>query len=160
LGKIKILEHYSNYTMITYGIMLVAIGIVLAIIEIADPGMFIAPSILVILGFIAIIFGQEHIFSFWSILAFALLIIPLFFLSKKYHEFRSSPSTPTTTSTSLKGQEGYVIKEIQPGSISGKVKQGDGSKIWSATANKKIEEGAKVKIVGVKGVHVVVKKIE
>ncbi len=146
--------------MITYGILLVAIGIVLAIIEIADPGMFIAPSILIILGFIAIIFGQEHIFSFWSILAFALLIIPLFFISRKYHEFRSSPSTPTTTSTSLKGQEGYVIKEIKPGNISGKVKQGTGSKIWSATANKKIEEGAKVKIIKVKGVHVVVKKIE
>lgn len=146
--------------MITYGILLVAIGIVLAIIEIADPGMFIAPSILMILGFIAIIFGQEHIFSIWSILAFALLIIPLFFISRKYHEFRSSPSTPTTTSTSLRGQEGYVIKEIKPGNISGKVKQGRGSKIWSATANKKIKEGAKVKIIEVKGVHVVVKKIE
>jgi len=146
--------------MLDYGILLIALGIILAIIEIADPGMFIAPSVLILLGVIAIVFGPEHIFSFWSLLAIALLIFPLLLVSRKYHEFKSSPSTPTTTTTTLRGQQGYVIKEIEPGNISGKVKQGNGSKIWSATADEKIEVGDKVKITEAKGVHVVVEKIE
>ncbi len=146
--------------MLTYGILLISIGIILALIEIADPGMFIAPSVLILLGLISIFFGPEHIFSFWTLLAIAVLIFPLLFISRKYHEFRSSPSTPTTTTTTLKGQNGYVIKEIEPGNISGKVKQGSGSKIWSATAEEKIEEGSKIKIIEAKGVHVVVEKVE
>jgi len=150
----------EKHTMITYGILLIVIGIILAIIEIADPGMFIAPSILIMIGFIAIIFGLDSIFSFWTILAFILLTFPLFFISKKYHESKYSAPIPTTTTTTLKGQEGYVVKEVEPGNISGKVKQGSGSKIWSATADEKIEEGAKVKITEAKGVHIVVEKIE
>ncbi len=146
--------------MVPYGILLIIIGLILAIIELADPGMFIAPSVLILLGFIAIIFGPEQIFSFWTLLVVALLIFPLLLISRKYHEFRSSPYTPTTTSTTLKGQIGYVIKEVEPGNIKGKVKQGSGSKIWSATADERIEEGAKVKITEAKGVHIVVEKIE
>jgi len=146
--------------MLSYGILLISIGIILALIEIVDPGMFIAPSVLILLGIIAIVFGQDHIFSFWSLLAISLLIFPLLLVSRKYHDLKSSPSTPTTTTTTLKGQRGYVIKEIEPGNISGKVKQGSGSKIWSATADEKIEEGAKVKITEAKGVHVVVEKVE
>ncbi len=89
-----------------------------------------------------------------------LLVFPLFFISRKYHEFKSPPYTPTTTTTSLKGQEAYVIKEINPRNISGKVKQGRGNKKWSGTADEKIEEGEKVKITEAKGVHVVVEKVE
>ncbi|MBS3782702.1 MAG: NfeD family protein [Candidatus Thermoplasmatota archaeon] len=121
--------------------------------------MFIAPSLLILLGIIAIAFGPQHIFSYWTLIIVAILIFPLFLVSRKYHEFRSSPNTPTTTTTSLKGQEGYVIKEIIPGNISGKVKQGSGSKIWSATADEKIEKGAKVRIMGVDGVHLKVEEI-
>lgn len=146
--------------MNTYGVLLIAIGIVLAIIELVDPGMFIAPSILIMIGFIAIVFGPEYIFSFWTFVAIILLVFPLFFLSRKYHDFRSSPYTPTTTTTTLKGQEAYVIKEINPENISGKVKQRRGSKIWSATADERIEKGEKVKITEAKGVHVIVEKVE
>jgi len=139
---------------------LIIIGIILAIIDIADPGLFIAPSILILIGLIALIFGLEHIFSFWTVLGIVLLLIPLFLISRKYHQLKSPPSTPTTTSTTLKGQKGYVIQEIEPENISGKVKQGSGSKIWSATADEKIEEGTEVEIKKAKGVHVVVEKIE
>lgn len=72
----------------------------------------------------------------------------------------TSPSSPTTSQTTLKGRKGTVINEIDPENISGKVKLENGSKIWSATADERIEEGTKVKISEVKGVHLKVEKVK
>jgi len=146
--------------MRTYGILLIAIGIILAIVEATEPGFFIAipAGVLITLGFITLIF-PEMLYSIWTPLIVALIVIPLMFLSMKYYQYISPPTKPTTTmTTSLKGQEGKVVKEINPDDISGKVRVG--SKYWSATAEERIEEGAKVKITEAKGVHVVVEKIE
>ncbi|MFW5946713.1 MAG: NfeD family protein [Candidatus Natronoplasma sp.] len=90
------------------------------------------------------------------------LILILLFLPLLYLIYLrvSSPPTPTTSSTTLKGREGLVVKEIKPRDISGKVKLSEGNKIWSATADSEIEEGAEVKITDANGVHVVVEKIE
>ncbi len=146
--------------MTTYGILLIAIGILLAIFEAADPGFFIAipAGVLITLGFIILAF-PEMIFTIWTPLIVALVVLPLMFLSMKYYQYISPPTKPTTTmTTSLKGQRGKVVKEIDPDDISGKVRVG--SKYWSATADERIEEGAKVKITEAKGVHVVVEKIE
>jgi len=146
--------------MTTYGILLIAIGILLAIFEAADPGFFIAipAGVLITLGFIILAF-PELIFTIWTPLIVAVVVLPLMFLSMKYYQYISPPTKPTTTmTTSLKGQEGKVVKEIDPDDISGKVRVG--SKYWSATADEKIEVGAKVKITEAKGVHVVVEKIE
>ncbi|MBS3789930.1 MAG: zinc ribbon domain-containing protein, partial [Candidatus Thermoplasmatota archaeon] len=71
----------------------------------------------------------------------------------------SSPSPPTTSSTTLRDKEGYVIKEIRPENISGKVKLIEGSKIWSATADEKIENGTRVRVSEVEGVHLKVDEI-
>jgi len=146
--------------MTTYGILLIAIGIMLAIFEAADPGFFIAipAGVLITLGFIILAF-PDMLLTPWTPLIVALVVIPLMFISMRYYQYISPPSKPTTsTPTSLKGREGKVVKEIDPDDISGKVRVG--SKYWSATADERIEEGAKVKIVEGKGVHVVVKKIE
>jgi len=83
------------------------------------------------------------------------LLIPILFLL--YLKF-TSPETPTTTNKTLKNREGYVIKEIQPENISGKVKIINSSKVWSATANRKIEEGKRVSIDEVEGVHIKVEE--
>jgi len=70
----------------------------------------------------------------------------------------SSPSPPITTSTTLKDRQAVVIKEIQPGNISGKVKITKSSQIWSATAEDNIEKGTIVNIHEVEGVHLKVER--
>lgn len=70
----------------------------------------------------------------------------------------SSQAPPTTTNTTLKGRDGIVVKKINPDDISGKVKVVKSSQIWSATSNRKIEEGKKVRIKEVDGVHLNVKE--
>ncbi len=85
------------------------------------------------------------------------ILLPLLYL---LYLILSSPPSPTTTSTTLKGREAYVIKKIKPWDLSGKVKLIKGNKVWSATADNEIEEGARVKIIKTRGVHVVVEKVE
>jgi len=87
------------------------------------------------------------------------LIISLPILYLLYLKFFSK-STPTTTSTTLKDREGFVIKDIRPENIKGKVRIIQSSKVWSATADEKIEAGTKVKIIEVEGVHLIVENIE
>jgi len=86
------------------------------------------------------------------------IIVLLFILYLLYLIF-SSRSTPTTTPTTLKGREGFVLEEIRPENIKGKVRVIHSSRIWSATADEIIEEGTKVKINKVEGVHLIVEKV-
>ncbi len=149
--------------MMTWGIVLIAVGIILFIMEAAEPGFFIAipAGVLITLGFIIIAVPDFDLLSLWTPLIVALVVLPMMFLSMRYYQYISPPSKPTTTmTTSLEGKEGIVIKEIKPGEISGKVKVGDeigGG--WSATADEKIEEGARVRVKKSKGVHVVVERL-
>ncbi|MEF8833078.1 MAG: NfeD family protein [Candidatus Thermoplasmatota archaeon] len=87
------------------------------------------------------------------------LIILIAILYLVYLKF-FSPPTPTTTSTTLKDREGYVIKEIKPENIKGKVKIIHSNKIWSATADHKIDSGTKVRVNEVGGVHLIVEEME
>jgi len=86
-----------------------------------------------------------------------LLLSPFIYLL--YLKFFSPPS-PTTSKVTLKGREGYVIKRVRPENISGKVRLIDGGKLWSATSEKVIEAGTKVKVNDVEGVHLIVEVIE
>ncbi len=147
----------------TAGIVLIAVGIILFIVEATEPGFFIAipAGVLITLGFITLAF-PELLFTIWTPLIVALVVIPMMFLSMRYYQYISPPSKPTTTmTTSLEGKTGVVTKEIDPDNISGKVKIGDeigGG--WSATADEKIEEGERVRIKKSKGVHVVVERLD
>ncbi len=84
------------------------------------------------------------------------LLLPVLFLL--YLKF-TTPETPTTTNKTLKDREGYVIKRIKPGNISGKVKIKNSSKVWSATSNREIGRGKKVKVNEVEGVHLKVSEM-
>lgn len=147
--------------MINYGILLIVIGILMLIFEAMDPGFFVAipGGVLVTLGFIFIFFPGK-VFSFWTPVVVAAVVIPLMFLSLKFYQTISPPSKPTTTmTTSLEGETAQVVEDIEPNAISGKVKV-RGHKIWSATADERIEKGEKVKIVKAEGVTLVVERLE
>ncbi len=143
-----------------YGIVLIAIGIVLFVAEALDPGFFIAipGGVIFTLGVIAVAF-PEILLTIWTPLIVALVVVPLMFVSMKYYQHISPPSKPTTTmTTSLKGQRGKVMKKVEPDNIRGKVKVNN--ELWSATAKEEIEEGEKVVITEAKGVHLTVAKPE
>ena len=84
------------------------------------------------------------------------ILTPILFLL--YLEL-TSPEPPTTTGTTLKNREAIVLKDIKPEDISGKVRVIKSSRVWSATAERKIKEGTKVKIIDVEGVHVKVESL-
>lgn len=150
--------------MMTWGIVLIAIGIGLFIFEAADPGFFIAVpgGVLFTLGVILLAFPEYDIISPWTPVIVAVVVLPMMFISLLFYRRISPPSKPTTTmTTSLEGKKGIVVKEVQPDNITGRVKVGEeigGG--WSATADEKIEEGEKVRIKKSKGVHVVVERLE
>ncbi len=147
--------------MVIYGVLLITIGIVLAIFEYVDPGFFIAipAGVLITLGLITLAF-PGMLLTWITPVIVAAIVIPLMFLSLKFYASISPPSKPTTTmTTSLEGETAQVVKEIEPNTISGKVKV-KGSRIWSATADEKIEEGEKVKIIEAKGVKLKVERLE
>ena len=147
--------------MMSYGILLIAIGILLAIFEAMDPGFFVAipAGVLITLGFILIFFPGQ-LYRFWTPIVVAAVVIPLMFISLKFYQTISPPSKPTTTmTTSLIGETAQVVKDIEPDTISGKVKV-RGNKIWSATADEEIDAGEKVKVIDAEGVKLVVKRLE
>ncbi|MBS3817701.1 MAG: NfeD family protein, partial [Candidatus Thermoplasmatota archaeon] len=88
-----------------------------------------------------------------------MILLPIIYVLYVMYLLLSSPPSPTVTKKSLVGKEGRVIKEINPENISGKVKLINGCKIWSATADEKIERGKKVRISEVDGVHLKVDEI-
>ncbi len=147
--------------MVIYGLLLIVVGILLAIFEFLDPGFFVAipAGVLITLGLITLAF-PGLLFTWITPLIVALIVLPLMFLSLKFYASISPPSKPTTTmTTSLVGEIAQVEKEIEPDTISGKVRV-RGNKIWSATADERIEEGEKVKVVEAEGVKLKVKRLE
>ncbi|MGM0509942.1 MAG: NfeD family protein [Thermoplasmatota archaeon] len=145
---------------ITFGLILIAVGIALFIFEAAEPGFFIAipGGVLVVLGVMAVAYPNLLV-SIWTPIILAIVVIPLMILSMKIYQKMSPPTKPTTTmGTSLVGQKAKVMQKIKPDEISGKIKVNN--QLWSATADEEIPEGALVQIIESKGVHVKVRRIE
>ncbi|MFO7991922.1 MAG: NfeD family protein [Thermoplasmata archaeon] len=147
--------------MIEFGLGLVILGIMLFIIEAAEPGFFIAipAGVLLVLGVIAVL-HPDILTTIWTPLIVAVLVIPLMMISMKFYQKISPPTKPTTTmSSSLVGKTGKVMQRVKPDEITGKVKIEH--QIWSATSEKEeIEIGEKVIVTDSRGVHIVVKKKE
>lgn len=140
------------------GLILIVIGIILFVVEAAEPGFFIAipAGVLIILGIIAIAYPQI-LTTIWTPLIVAAVVIPLMVASIKFYQTISPPSKPKTTmSSSLIGQTGRVLQRVEPDELNGKVKIDN--QVWSATADEEIDSGKKIVVVESKGVHVVVKE--
>ncbi|MFW6376193.1 MAG: NfeD family protein [Thermoplasmatota archaeon] len=141
------------------GIWLIVAGIVLIIVEAIEPGFFIAipAGVLIVIGIIQIS-NPGFLFSIYTPVIVAAVVLVLTFGSLKFYQKISPPSKPTTTmSSSLEGRVGKVVKTIKPDEITGKVKIEN--QLWSATSKEeKIEEGKKVQIIEGKGVHLLVEE--
>jgi membrane protein implicated in regulation of membrane protease activity len=141
-------------------IVLIVLAVLLFLAEALSPGFFliIPATVLVVLGFIGLIW-PEVLFSWWSpIIAFALLI-PMTYLTIKIYQRLAPPGPPeTSVATSMVGREGLVIETVKPNSLKGKVRiQND---TWSATSDHEIPKGTWVIVFESEGVHVKVKEKE
>jgi membrane protein implicated in regulation of membrane protease activity len=63
-----------------------------------------------------------------------------------------------TNADALVGQEGFVLKPIEPLTATGQVKVR--SQIWTAVSEQSLDEGEKVTVQGIQGVKLIVKRAE
>ncbi len=144
---------------ISVGLILIILGIVLFIFEAMEPGFFIAipAGVLFVLGIISVVY-PGILFTWWTPLIVAVVVIPMMILSMKFYQKVSPPSLPTTTmGTSLVGDVGKVMVTVVPDDMSGKVKLRN--QIWSACSEEVVPEGKKVVVTRSEGVVVWVKEI-
>ncbi len=140
------------------GWLMIIIGLLLLIVEAAQPGFFVAVpgTTLIVLGTVVLLipeYAQE--WAPWIIVITALVssIITI----TMYRRLAPGQEPVTVSQDILAGREGTVIRTIVPESISGKVQIEN--RIWSATSDEVIETGKKIKVVSSEGVHVKVKEI-
>lgn len=143
----------------TLALAFIIVGVILLIAEAASPGTFlIVPgTVLLILGAIGLI-EPDLLTSWWAPIVVAIILIPMTFLTIKGYQRLAPPAPPeTTVASSLLGKQGLVTREVEPGSLKGKVMIENDT--WSATAETVIPVGTKVMVKSSEGVHVKVEKL-
>jgi len=144
----------------TLGWFLIILGALLLLVEVHSPGFFAAvPATILIIFGILVLVGLD-IFTYpWGIIIAVIVAIVASCVTVTVYSRMTPNKVPTTISRdSLVGKEGRVTKEIDPDSIRGKVMIGTTE--WSArSAGPGIPAGAKVRIVGSQGVHIVVEEV-
>ncbi len=141
------------------GLAFVIGGIILLLAEAASPGAFmlVPATVLLILGAIGLI-APSILLSWWSPLITAIIVIPTTILTIKFYQRLAPPAPPeTVVATSLVGQVGVVEAEVEPHTLKGKVRIANDT--WSATSEKLIPAGRKVRVVASEGVHVTVEEV-
>ena len=148
-----------SMTPIDLGLLLVLIGVILIIIEIATPGFFIAvPGTVAIIYGLVIMLFPEALNNPWVPWIMFLLAFPIGYATYLIYRRLSPPSKPVTKSyEGLIGMTGIVVERVVPDSLEGKVRIG--TDIWSATSDRVIEPGEKVVVIGVEGVHLIVRHL-
>ncbi|KLK89151.1 membrane-bound serine protease (ClpP class) [Methanoculleus sediminis] len=146
---------------IALGWILIVLGAVLLLVEVYQPGFFIAvpATVMVILG-VLLLLGVDILTSPWGLVVGVLAAIVAASVTVwLYGRLTPGHEPPTTLSRdSLVGLEGTVIIPVNPETITGKVRLG--SMEWSARSESgEIPVGRKVIVVRSEGVHVVVKEV-
>jgi membrane protein implicated in regulation of membrane protease activity len=142
------------------GLTFVVVGIVLLLIEASSPGFFIGvpATVLIVLGLIGM-YVPGFFVSPWAPVVAIVVGAPLTYVAILLYQRLAPPAPPTTTvGESLIGKTGLVVREVVPDSIQGKVRIDN--QVWSATSEETIPEGSRVTVVGSRGVHVVVERVE
>lgn len=142
------------------GLAFVIGGILLLLAEAASPGAFmlVPATVLLVLGAIGLV-APGLLLSWWSPLIAALIVIPTTILAIKFYQKLAPPAPPeTVVASSLVGQIGFVVTDVEPHSLKGKVRIANDT--WSATSTSTIPAGSKVKVVTSEGVHVTVEEVK
>lgn len=146
---------------IALGWMLIVLGAVLLLVEVYQPGFFIAvpATVLIILG-VLLLLGVDILSSPTGLIVGVLAAIVAASITVwLYARLTPGKRPPTTLSRdSLIGLEGTVIMPVDPETLAGKVRLG--SMEWSARSESgNIPAGRRIIVVRSEGVHVVVKEV-
>jgi inner membrane protein len=146
---------------LTIGWALLIIGVLLLMMEVFNPGFFIAVpgTVLIILG-VLILLGVDIFSSAWGIvLAVVIALAAAGVTIWLYSSLTPNDSPVTISRDSLVGRKGRVLKKVDPDTLSGKVLI-EGQE-WSAkSTGALIDPGAYVLVVRSKGVHVIVEEVK
>jgi inner membrane protein len=140
-------------------LIMIIIGVLMLLAEAATPGNFliVPASVLVILGLLGLI-APEVLFSWYSPVLALVILIPMTYVTIKLYQRLAPPAPPqTVVATSLIGRTGVVTSAVSPNTLRGKVQIENDD--WSATADKCIPVGRRIKVVSSEGVHVHVDEI-
>ena len=146
---------------IALGWILIVLGAVLLLVEVYQPGYFIAvpATVLIILG-VLLLLGVDILTSPWGLVIGVLAAIVAASVTVwLYSRLTPGHEPPRTLSRdSLVGLEGTVVAPVDPETLMGKVRLG--SMEWSARSESgEIPVGRKIIVVRSEGVHVVVKEV-
>lgn len=139
------------------GLTFFIIGILLFVLEITQPGFFVAipATVFIVVGLLF----SAGVTSIWIFVIGAIIVAPVFMLTINFYKKIAPTQKPAPlVGESLIGRVGVVTKEIIPNTIKGKVKIEN--QIWSATSNVPIGKDKNVSVIASKGVHVTVKEIK
>jgi membrane-bound ClpP family serine protease len=146
---------------IALGWVLIVIGAVLLLVEVYQPGFFIAvpATVLIILG-ILLLLGVDILSSTVGLIVGVVAAIGAALITIWFYGRLTPNRSPTTLSRdSLVGLEGRVTITVDEDTLTGKVRVG--SMDWSARSESgTIPVGKKVIVVRSEGVHIVVKEID
>ena len=146
---------------LSYGWLVILAGTLLIGLEVSSPGFFllVPGTVLIIIGMLMLL-GIDIFSTNLGILAgvgiaLAAAIVTVF----AYSRMTPPGQKPYTISMdSLIGKEGLLIKAADERSLDGKASiEGQ---VWSAKAKQgTIPEGARIKVISSKGVHIVVEEV-
>ncbi|RXE57163.1 Clp protease ClpP [Methanoculleus taiwanensis] len=146
---------------IALGWVLIVLGAVLLLIEVYQPGFFIAvpATVLIILG-ILLLLGVDILSSVLGLVIGVVAAIATALITVWAYGRLTPDRMPTTISRdSLAGKEGMVVRTVDEETIAGKVTIG--SSEWSARSVRgTIPVGKRVIVVRSEGVHIVVEEKE
>ncbi|MDD3934587.1 MAG: NfeD family protein [Methanoculleus sp.] len=146
---------------IALGWVLIVLGAVLLLVEVYQPGFFIAvpATVLIILG-VLLLLGVDILSSPTGLIVGVLAAIGAASVTVwLYGRLTPEKRPPTTLSRdSLVGLEGTVVTPVDAVTLAGKVRLG--SMEWSARSESgSIPAGRRVVVVHSEGVHIVVKEV-
>jgi len=140
------------------GWVMIIIGFGLLVAESLHPGFFVAVPGTVLLVMGAVLILLPEIFDQWNAVIMVVTALVASIATIMLYRKIAPVQIPLSTSKdTLKDKIGKVTTDIEPGSITGKVKIDNLT--WSATSESVIPIGKKVKVIESEGVHVRVVEI-